>query len=175
MLKQLIHEKINEVFLEMQNAEGITDGGIDPFDALQLEQIEESLAELVEKVIDYQKGDGLAMKIGQLIAVNGNIYEYGGIEKDGLHKVYVVDIDEEGKLTAIGSTWYFTDEEIKNSNIHLTQDQWYGVVKHFLEQNHCLTEEEIDEATEDIVGRCFVYGRPKFNELEGYVECYLNR
>lgn len=54
MIKQLVHDKIDEIFLEMQNAEGITDGGIDPFDALQLEQIEESLAKLIEKVIDYQ-------------------------------------------------------------------------------------------------------------------------
>ena len=56
MLKQLIHDKVDEIFLELQNANNITDGGIYPLDALQLEQIEESLAELIERVINYQKG-----------------------------------------------------------------------------------------------------------------------
>ncbi len=54
MLKQLIRTKIDEIFLEMQEANNITDGGIDPLDALKLEQIEESLAELIERVIAYQ-------------------------------------------------------------------------------------------------------------------------
>lgn len=56
MLKELIRGKIDEIFLEMQNAEGITDGGIDPFDALHLDEIEEELTQLVERVINYQKG-----------------------------------------------------------------------------------------------------------------------
>lgn len=55
MLKKLIHEKINEVFLEYQQANNITDGGIDPFDAERLEQIEIALAELIVRVSKYQK------------------------------------------------------------------------------------------------------------------------
>ena len=54
MLKELIHDKINEIFLKVQNAKGIIDGGIEPLDALQLEQLEEALAELIERVTDYQ-------------------------------------------------------------------------------------------------------------------------
>ncbi len=54
MLKQLIHDKINEVFLEYQNANNIISGDIEPLDALQLEQIEESLCELIERVCRYQ-------------------------------------------------------------------------------------------------------------------------
>ena len=54
MLKELIRDKINEIFLEVQNSKGVTDGGIDPSDALQLNQIEELLAELIEKVTNYQ-------------------------------------------------------------------------------------------------------------------------
>lgn len=54
MLKELIHTKIDEIFLEMQNAQGITDGGIDPLDALRLDEIEEELANLIEKVVAYQ-------------------------------------------------------------------------------------------------------------------------
>lgn len=57
MIKQLVHEKINEVFLTVQNTLGIADGGIEPFDAIKLEQIEESLAELIKKVTDYQSNE----------------------------------------------------------------------------------------------------------------------
>ena len=55
MLQDLIHEKINEIFLEYRQANNITDGGIDPFDAERLEQIETALAELIERVGKYQK------------------------------------------------------------------------------------------------------------------------
>ena len=54
MLKQLIHEKINEVFLEYQEANHIINGDIDPLDAVQLEQIEEVLAVLIRRVCSYQ-------------------------------------------------------------------------------------------------------------------------
>ncbi len=56
MLKQLIHDKIDEIFLELQDANNINDGGIYPLDALRLEEIEEELAELITRVINYQKG-----------------------------------------------------------------------------------------------------------------------
>lgn len=54
MLKELIHEKINEVFLEYQNANSIICGDIEPWDALALENLEEHLAELIKRVCDYQ-------------------------------------------------------------------------------------------------------------------------
>lgn len=54
MLKELIHDKIYEVFLEYQEANNIIGGDIDPFDALQLELIERSLEQLVRKVVEYQ-------------------------------------------------------------------------------------------------------------------------
>ena len=56
MLKELIHNKINEIFLELQNINGVTDGGIYPMDALHLDQLEEQLANLIERVVSYQKG-----------------------------------------------------------------------------------------------------------------------
>ena len=55
MLKQLIHEKINEVFLEYQKANSITSGDIQPFDVMRLEYIEEALEELMMRVCEYQK------------------------------------------------------------------------------------------------------------------------
>lgn len=56
MLKELIHDKINEIFLELQEVNNITDGGIHPLDAVHLDLIEEELAEFITKVIIYQKG-----------------------------------------------------------------------------------------------------------------------
>lgn len=55
MLKQLIHTKINEVFLEYQKANNITSGDISPFDAARLEHIEEALEELIVRVSEYNK------------------------------------------------------------------------------------------------------------------------
>ena len=122
-------------------------------------------------------------KEGQLIAVNGNIYEYGGIEnadftKDlKLHKVYVIDIDDEGNLTHTQSSDYLTTEELSNNEIILTQEQWYGIVEQLIRYEYAdLTEEEITEATDEIVGRCFsVTGIPKFDTLEDYIAEYMNR
>jgi hypothetical protein len=54
MLKQLIHDKIDEIFLTYQQANNIISGDIEPLDALQLEQIEESLCKLIERVCKYQ-------------------------------------------------------------------------------------------------------------------------
>ena len=121
-------------------------------------------------------------KQGQLIAVNGNIYEYGGEEnadftKDlKLHKVYIIDIDDDGNLTNTGTTDYLTTEELGNTEINLTQDQWYRVVEQLVRYECAdLTEEAITDAVEDIVGRCFIYGMPKINELEEYIATYMNR
>ena len=121
-------------------------------------------------------------KEGQLIAVNGNIYEYGGIEnadftKDlRLHKVYVIEVDNEGYLTNTHTSQYFTTEELNNKEIHFTQDQWYKIVEQLIRYEYTdLTEEAITDATDDIVYREFAYGIPKFHELEDYIAEYMNR
>ncbi len=54
MLKELIHDKINEVFLEYQKANNIISGDIDPFDAKQLDLAENILAEIIQRVCDDQ-------------------------------------------------------------------------------------------------------------------------
>ena len=125
----------------------------------------------------------IKVKQGQLIAVNGAIYEYGEIESGlytknlKLHKVYDVEIDEDGILTATYNSWYFTDEELTEGidKIQLTAKQWRGVVEFFLRQDYDLAEDEVVKATEDIVSRCFAYGIPKFHELENYIADYLKR
>ena len=117
------------------------------------------------------------MDIGTLIAVNGNLYEYGGIEQAEytknlkMHKVYVVDIDEEGILTSTGITSYLTDEELSNRGINLTQQQWIGLTEHFIRQDYDLTD-----AAEDIVCRCFVTTQiPLVEELPNYIAIYMDR
>lgn len=121
-------------------------------------------------------------KEGTIIAVNGNLYEYEGIKdadftKDlQLHKVYVIDMDEDGYLVSTGVTDYFTTEELTNNEIHITKEQWYKIVEQFIRYNHYdLSPEEITDATEDIVGRCFAYGIPQIHELTDYIAEYLDR
>lgn len=51
----LLNAKIDEVFAEVQKREGIKDGDIDYGDALALDKLTEQGAELIHKVIQYQK------------------------------------------------------------------------------------------------------------------------
>ena len=114
---------------------------------------------------------------GDLIAVNNNLYDYIEYdEKSKTHKVSVVDIDEEGILTYTHNTWYFTNSELARRGINLTQKQWIGLTKHFLNRDYNLTDEEIDDAANDIVCRCFVITRlPLVEELPSYIAIYMDR
>lgn len=51
----LIDEKMNEVFAALQQQEGITEGDIDPMDAVELDELSGKMADLVLRVIQYQK------------------------------------------------------------------------------------------------------------------------
>ena len=119
------------------------------------------------------------MDRGQLIAVNGAIYEYDRFDEQAkVHLVYEVDIDCEGMLTATHIMNYLYPEQLAEgfNKINLTKDQWYGIVAHFIrEGNFHLNEEEMEDAAEDIVGRCFAYGVPQFDELSTYIAKYLDR
>jgi hypothetical protein len=127
----------------------------------------------------YKRKGVILMNEGTLIAVNGAIYEYGRFDEQAkVHLVYEVDIDCEGMLTATHIMNYLYPEQLAEgfNQINLTKDQWYGIVAHFIrEGDFHLNEEEIEDATEDIVGRCFVYGIPKFHELPEYIADYMNR
>lgn len=54
MLKELIHDKINEVFLEYQKANNIISGNIDPWNAKQLDLAENTLIEIIQRICDDQ-------------------------------------------------------------------------------------------------------------------------
>ena len=56
-LKDLIEEKVDEIFLAYQNANDITNGDIEPMDALKLDHIEEMLKAHIEYVCAKQKGE----------------------------------------------------------------------------------------------------------------------
>ena len=56
MLKELVHTKINEIFLEYQNANNITNGDIDPWDAQQLDYIKGALYQIIKRICEEQKG-----------------------------------------------------------------------------------------------------------------------
>lgn len=51
----LIDAKMNEVFAALQQQEGITEGDIDPMDAVELDELSGKMADLVLRVIQYQK------------------------------------------------------------------------------------------------------------------------
>lgn len=54
MLRELISTKINEIFAEYQEANNIISGDIDPEDALELDDLEEALEEIIEKICSKQ-------------------------------------------------------------------------------------------------------------------------
>lgn len=115
------------------------------------------------------------MKKGTLIAIDGELYEY---EKyyNGFHIACEVMIDEDGHLTATYMPHAFSDRALKNNAVNFTKQQWYGIVKHFIRQDFDdLTEEDMNTAVEDIVDRCFALNMPEFEELSGYIACYMNR
>lgn len=113
-------------------------------------------------------------KQGTIIAVGGELYEYD-YKSELYHIANEILIDDEGRLTITYKPYAFTDEELKDNAVNFTKSQWYGIVAHFIRQDYDLTEEDIEIATEDIVGRCFAYGIPTIEELPEYIAEYMNR
>ena len=118
-------------------------------------------------------------KPGTIIAVNGFLYEYVGFDEHlNRHQLSEIDIDEKGILTATYGVCYMTEYDLKISNTEIrpTKQQWYGIVECFIRQDYDdLSPEEVTNATEDIVGRCFAYGIPQIHELADYIADYMNR
>lgn len=118
------------------------------------------------------------MKPGDLIAVDNHLYDYICYDEEMKgHRVSEVDIDEDGNLTNTHILWYFTDEELSKGNKpNLTEKQWCGIVETLLRNDYDLTEEEIQDAAEDIVCREFaILGVPTVEELNRRIETYMNR
>lgn len=116
------------------------------------------------------------IKQGTIIAIKGNLYEYNQYDvRAKMHIAHAIMIDDEGHLTATYDAYAFTDEELKDNAVNFTETQWCGIVEHFIRQDYVLFDEEISDAAEDIVGRCFAYGIPTIEELPEYIAEYLNR
>lgn len=117
------------------------------------------------------------MKKGTIMAIKGNLYEYDQYDEIAkMHIAHEVLIDDEGRLTATYDAYAFSDEEIKDNATHFTKQQWYGIVEHFIRQDNTgLTDDEIENATEDIIERCFICGIPNIKDLPEYIAEYLNR
>ena len=54
VIKQMLEEKINEVFAEQQKIMGITSGEISPLHSLRLEELEDKMTDLIQEVLDSQ-------------------------------------------------------------------------------------------------------------------------
>lgn len=118
----------------------------------------------------------MEIKQGTIIAVGGNLYEYYSYNTTTeLHVAYEIMVDEDGRLTITYTPFIFTNEELKDNAVNFTQNQWYGIVEHFIRQDYELTEFQIKGATMDIVDRCFAYGIPTIEALPEYIAEYLNR
>lgn len=117
------------------------------------------------------------MMANDIIAVRGNLYCYDKFDEDiQMHKVAEVEIDEEGFLICTYRPGYFTDEDLKDNEISFTPKQWRGLVEFFIRDGYPdLDEDDVLDAAEDIVGRCFAHGVPKFENLEEYIAEYMNR
>ena len=55
-VKALLNMKLDEVFAVLQQQEGITEGDVDPAEAMALDEITERAAELIQAIIKQQKG-----------------------------------------------------------------------------------------------------------------------
>lgn len=53
-MKEKIDTFVNDLFNEYQSKMGITDGGIDVMDSMELDEIEANMAQLVERVLRQQ-------------------------------------------------------------------------------------------------------------------------
>lgn len=104
MLKELIHEKINEVFAEYQEANNIISGDISIEDQLALDTLEQHLVDLIERVCAKQPKE------------LSSCYLYRDSEGIVMNKFYAqIDIDE--FFTEISQRIAFADcsnEEILN-------------------------------------------------------------
>lgn len=51
---ELVEDKVNEIFEELQKENNITSGDISPLDALELDEAKEKLADIINRVIDFE-------------------------------------------------------------------------------------------------------------------------
>lgn len=53
-IANMLDEKVNEIFLAMQNDLGIKNGDVSPMDAYDLDNCRDELAEIIERILKNQ-------------------------------------------------------------------------------------------------------------------------
>ena len=107
MLKELIHTKMQEIFAEYQEANGITSGDIAPWDSLQLERVEGIIKDMVERICSYQS--------------KANHYVYEDVDGEA-HTVNCADYNEDQFFTEVSRRICFDD----CTNENVTAIFWQG-------------------------------------------------
>ncbi len=54
-IKDLLTEKIDEIFIKIQDSEKIENGDISPLDGLAIDEKIDEISEIIARVIEYQK------------------------------------------------------------------------------------------------------------------------
>ena len=79
------------------------------------------------------------------------------------------------KLTKCGTNGIYLEITSVKGSKNVSKDEWYKVVETYLAEHYALTDDALEDATEDIVGRCFCYGVPTLAELPEYIAEYMDR
>ena len=138
---EMLEEKINDIFLEIQAEEGIESGDITPIDSYVLENLTMELAETISNVIEFQKWPKLShnrkvenMKYRKRESENLTIKTIGEIAEEYLK-------ESSGKID--GFEEYLKENWIEyrtNDELMYTVAEWIGLTD-FLNE----TAEEMEE------------------------------
>ena len=93
-----------------------------------------------------------------------------------MHKVEVIDIDEDGILTSTGIPEFFSEKEIKEGKeMILTRKQWVGLTEFFIRNSLSPKKEEWEEKVEEIVNEFLLFPIPLVENLKEFVEDYFKK
>lgn len=112
-----------------------------------------------------------------LLVVRGNLYSYWNWDEHlQMHKVEVVDIDEDGILTSTGIPEFFSEKEIEEGKeMELTHQQWVGLTKFFIRNSHFLKEDDCEREAEKVVEDFLLSPISLVEELPKFIKTYLKK
>ena len=107
-----------------------------------------------------------------LLVVRGNLYSYWQWEEDiQMHKVMVVDIDEEGRLTATYIPAFFSEKEMEEGKeMELTPEQWLGLTKFLIQDFYFPDEEEYEKEAEKVLEKFFLSSSRLVEDLPKFIK-----
>ena len=112
-----------------------------------------------------------------LIVIRGNLYSYWSWDDHlQMHKVEVVDIDEDGILTSTGIPEFFSEKEMEEGKeMELTYQQWVGLAKFFIRNSYFLEESECERGAEKVMEKFLLSPVPLVEELPKFVRTYFEK